>query len=1119
MAPAASIESYGFEQEGGLSEGFLYTDPGDLELDYTDAIMNQGAVLANNSIGTNTAPNGFPCDWTGNYGVTSNLIDSVVNGVLGAPIRIVWANGNERQTDRCGEFYNTTAPPACAKNHITVGAVNSNDESMTSFSSWGPTDDGRIKPDLSAPGCESGGDGGVTSTFPGGGYGTYCGTSMASPTVCGISALIIEDWRATFPEKDDLWNSSLKALLANSGADLGNPGPDCLYGFGTVRAKHAIDALRLGSVIEGSVGDGGSYEFLVLVSDGDSELKITLAWDDAPAEPLVLPSLVNDLDLVVLSPAGERVYPWTINPADPGAPATQGSEDHLNNMEQVSLSMPMAGAWRIAVVGTSVPVGPQSFSIAATPEPIDCSSSGIIGLDRAYYPHDADLSVTVVDCDLNTDDTVIDMIDIVVSSDDDPTGIVLTLIEEDAAASVFSGSLAMSSTPQANTLLATNGSEVRALYIDAEDADGNTNVHNVASALVDGVPATPTSVSVGEFFPDGAAINIVADEPVRVTIRYGSTCASLNDESSQNTFQTDHSVRLRGLVDTFSYAFAIDIEDRAGNVATYDNGGSCWEFTIPDFLDYFAEQFGSFDLAYRQVRFEPIASADAYIPCVTEILELPVDPNGGTSISLGDDDSEEISLPASIVFYSDSYSSLHVNSNGSVTFLSGSTDYNESLSAHFDRIGVSMLFDDLNPSTGGSISWRAVSDGIAVSFIDVPEYGATSNLNTFQVLFGYDESITIAWKNIATSDAIVGLSTGDGLASDFIPTDFSIAVEGCVPSPPRVQDLNISTLPGTAVDISLAASDEGEPDPPAMLDVILLSLPQWPLRDLDTNAIITQADLPYTFGSPDTWTVRYEPSGMWEGNDSFTYIADDGGVPPEGGESSLATVSIVVATGPQVVYREPLDSNPGWEYTGDWAFGQPQGNDGDPNGGATGTNVVGYNLNGDYPNNLGAMAMTTTPFDCSNLTGTTLRFQRWLAIESAAYDHASILASNDGGNSFTTIWDHSSGTFSDNSWIELEYDISAIADGQPDVRIRWVMGTTDGSVTFCGWNIDDVEIVAILPNDGVFGDLNGDGIVNGADVGLFLAAWGTCDGCDADFNNDGIVDGADFGQLLIAWNG
>ena len=199
MAPAATIESYGFEQEGGLEEGFLYTDPGDLEEDYSQAINSYGAVLANNSIGTNTAPNGFPCDWTGNYGITSNLIDSVVRGDLGGDIRIVWANGNERGSSNCGTSYNSTAPPACAKNHITVGAFNSNDESMTYFSSWGPTDDGRIKPDISAPGCQDDDDGGVTSCSSSGGYTTMCGTSMACPTVTGLSALIVQDWRNFTP--------------------------------------------------------------------------------------------------------------------------------------------------------------------------------------------------------------------------------------------------------------------------------------------------------------------------------------------------------------------------------------------------------------------------------------------------------------------------------------------------------------------------------------------------------------------------------------------------------------------------------------------------------------------------------------------------------------------------------------------------------------------------------------------------------------------------------------------------------------------------------------------------------------------------------------------------------
>jgi hypothetical protein len=133
-----------------LQEGFLYTDPGDLEADYGEAINLYGADISNNSIGSNTAPNGFPCDWEGNYGVTAATIDGVVRGsVSGAPFRIVWSNGNERGSGRCGTTYVTTAPPACAKNHITVGALNSNDDSVTSFTSWGPTDDGRIKPDVS----------------------------------------------------------------------------------------------------------------------------------------------------------------------------------------------------------------------------------------------------------------------------------------------------------------------------------------------------------------------------------------------------------------------------------------------------------------------------------------------------------------------------------------------------------------------------------------------------------------------------------------------------------------------------------------------------------------------------------------------------------------------------------------------------------------------------------------------------------------------------------------------------------------------------------------------------------------------------------------------------------
>lgn len=399
MAPGVLIESYGYEQVGGLHQGFLYTDPGDFLADYTDAIQNRGADIANNSIGTNTAANGFPCSWEGDYGVMSNLIDAVVAGSLGSPFRIVWANGNERSTGRCGATYHTTAPPACAKNHITVGAMNSNDDSVTYFTSWGPTDDGRLKPDISAPGCQVGADGGVTSCSTSGtsSYTTYCGTSMASPTVCGLSALILQDFRAHYPTQPDPRNSTLKVLLAHNAQDLVTPGPDFQTGYGSVRIQRTIDFLRSGQFFEDQVGQGGVVRLTVAVPPGEPELKVTLAWDDAPAAPNVVGTIVNDLDIVALDPSGTRHYPWTLDGlGNPAAPAVRTQADHVNNLEQVYVQNPAAGVWTIEIRGFNVPQGPQVFSACITPASVgDCNGNGIDDLQDIA-------NGTSQDCNLNS---------------------------------------------------------------------------------------------------------------------------------------------------------------------------------------------------------------------------------------------------------------------------------------------------------------------------------------------------------------------------------------------------------------------------------------------------------------------------------------------------------------------------------------------------------------------------------------------------------------------------------------------------------------------------------------------------------------------------------------------
>ncbi len=363
MAPGTTLLSYGFEYDG--SGIFLYSNPGDIESDYTEAINVHGADISNNSIGTNVSQNGFDCAITGDYGVMSAVIDNIVGGSLGSPFRIIWANGNERGSPNCGTGYASTAPPAGAKNHITVGALNSNNDTITSFSSWGPVDDGRIKPDISAPGCQSNGDGGVTSTWDTGDtdYGTICGTSMAAPTVTGLAALMMEDFAVQFPAEPMFRNSTLKGLLAHSAVDNGNVGPDYQFGYGSVRVQQAIDLMRSAAFLENNVSQGASFTRQVVVAGGDPEFKVTLTWDDVAGTPNVNPALVNDLDLVVTSPSAVRHYPWTLNPGNPSNAAVQSQEDHLNNIEQVLVNNPEAGTWTVEVFGFNVPQGPQSFSL------------------------------------------------------------------------------------------------------------------------------------------------------------------------------------------------------------------------------------------------------------------------------------------------------------------------------------------------------------------------------------------------------------------------------------------------------------------------------------------------------------------------------------------------------------------------------------------------------------------------------------------------------------------------------------------------------------------------------------------------------------------------------------
>ncbi len=157
-----------------------------------------------------------------------------------------------------------------------------------------------------------------------------------------------------------------------------------------------------------------------------------------------------------------------------------------------------------------------------------------------------------------------------------------------------------------------------------------------------------------------------------------------------------------------------------------------------------------------------------------------------------------------------------------------------------------------------------------------------------------------------------------------------------------------------------------------------------------------------------------------------------------------------------------MDSNPGWTYQGQWAWGDPAGNAGDPGTGHTGTNVVGYNLNGAYGNNLSLTYTTTTAFSCTESSHVYLGFWKWLGIEESQYDHANIQISVNGGSTWQTVWNFSGGTLEPSQWEYVEYDLSQWAANQSNVQLRWGI-SSDSYLTYCGWNIDDVLVWGEAP--------------------------------------------------------
>jgi hypothetical protein len=364
----------------------------------------------------------------------------------------------------------------------------------------------------------------------------------------------------------------------------------------------------------------------------------------------------------------------------------------------------------------------------------------------------------------------------------------------------------------------------------------------------------------------------------------------------------------------------------------------------------------------------------------------------------------------------------------------------------------------------------------------------------------------------------------DGLpnSGDSTDQDFAVACYNCGPGgpqPPNANDAEASTDMNTPVMITLQADDDGLPEP-ATLDYIITALPaNGTLTDPGAGTILSVPHTLVGLGNQ----VEYTPDAWYFGSDAFQFKANDSGVPPEGGDSNVAGVSITVNLPPQTAHSFAMDSDPGWTTQGQWAFGEPAAGgsfDGDPSSAYTGNNVYGFNIGGDYENNMAVYYLTTSAIDCSGLNDTKLRFRRWLGVEARPFDHASAEVSNN-GTDWTLLWRHPADTISESSWSLQTYDTSAVADDQPTVYIRWSMGPTNDSVTYPGWSIDDVEILTTMePCVTAAGDVNLDGTINGGDIRAFVnvlidpGSSTIQQQCAADLFVDAVVDLQDVGPFI-----
>ncbi len=301
-----------------------------------------------------------------------------------------------------------------AKNALTVAATegvpqyfNPSSVVMSTFSSWGPSDDGRIKPEISTKGVD------VLSTISAANFAIEykSGTSMASPGVAGVATLLQQYYNQLYGNY--MKAATVKGLILHTADEAGTfPGPDYQFGWGLINAENASKAIRdknlatNRSLIEENILLDSDVYTKTISASGSSPLRVSISWTDkdfssfnsGDEDPSTM-YLVNDLDVKVVSSSGTIYYPWKLGGmSNPGVKASSDSPNNVDNFERVDIENPN-DTYTITVShkGT-LAGGNQNFTLITSSEELNVlatDGNAKLNNDISVYPNPAQRELVI----------------------------------------------------------------------------------------------------------------------------------------------------------------------------------------------------------------------------------------------------------------------------------------------------------------------------------------------------------------------------------------------------------------------------------------------------------------------------------------------------------------------------------------------------------------------------------------------------------------------------------------------------------------------------------------------------------------------------------------------------